>query len=162
MRDDLGEQGGEPVGDVPQERFAQAPGDAPELAVERFVAPVVGLPVASQVGLPPRALVFDERIEDPGDQLGEGHDVLIAASPMSLVEVREDRVGNAIGEECERRVGQWQALQDLAREVRGRVRLGAWDALMRWQNHGDLHVPGRGPRTTPRPTTTRLTPISSQ
>ena len=114
-----GEQGSEAVGDVANEGFAQTRWCATEFAVEGFVAGVVALSVASKVGLPTRAFVFDECIEDPGDELWEGNDVLIAASTMSFEEVSEEGVGNAVGEECERGLGKWQAIKDLACEVRG-------------------------------------------
>lgn len=120
--DDVGEQGGEAVGDVAEEGLAQTRGDAAELAVEGFVAGVVALPVAVEEGLPTGPVVFDEGIEDPGDELREGHDVFIAATTMSVEQVGEDGVGNAVGEECEGGVGQRKAIKDLACEVGGRWR----------------------------------------
>lgn len=79
MSDNLGEQGGEAVGDVAEEGFAQTGGNAAEFAVERFVAGVVLLPVSSQVCLATRSVMFDEGIKDPVDELWEGNDVLVAA-----------------------------------------------------------------------------------
>ena len=119
MRNDVGEEAGEAVGDVSKEGFAQARGDAAQFAVEGPVAGVVALSVTPEVGLPTRAVMFDEGIEDPIDELRKGDDVLIAATTMSIEEVREDGGRNAVGEECEGGLGQWKAIQDLACEVRG-------------------------------------------
>lgn len=65
------------------------------------MAGVVPLSVAVEEGLPTRAMVFDEGIEDPIHELWEGHDVLIVATTMSLEQVSKDAVENAVGEECE-------------------------------------------------------------
>jgi len=101
VSDNLGEEGGETVGDLAEEGFAQTRRDAAEFTVEGFVAGVVLLSVAFQVCLATGATVFDEGIEDPVDELRKGNDVLIAASPMSLEEFGEEGCGDAVGEECE-------------------------------------------------------------
>ena len=42
---------------------------------------------------------------------------------MSLEEVGEEGVGNAVGKERERGLGEWKTIKDLACEVGGCVRL---------------------------------------
>lgn len=153
VSDHRGEKGREAVGDLAKEGFAQTRGDATKFPVEGFIAGLVRLSVASQVGLSPRAFMFDEGFEDPGDELGKGNGVFVASSPVSLEEVSENGVGNAIGEEGERGLGQWQTLIDLAGELGGGLGLGTRCPQMGWQNHWGIPagIADAAPRSVRRP-----------
>ena len=71
---------------------------------------------------------------------------------MSLEESGEEGRGDAVGEECERGVGQRKAVEGLSCEVGGVLVLGGRCPPAGWQNHGGFHAWVRGHRTTRRPT----------
>ena len=55
---------------------------------------------------------------------------------MSLEEFGEEGRGDAVGEECERGVGKWEAIENLSCEVGGLLVLGGRCTPVGWENHG--------------------------
>ncbi len=140
----MGEEGGEAMGGFPEEGFAQAGRGPAKLALEGLVAGISVVSLTLEVGLAAGPLVGDEGVEEPADELGKGDGVLVAASAVIVEELGEEGIGQGMGEESERSLGERELVVDLSRELGGSLRgLSGRGASVRWENHGGDLASGR-------------------